>query len=145
MEPFPLNNTVPSRLPLPERPEPTYVNISGSRPLNEVPSIPSTQPVKEPVSFADLDRAEFMELAGSNKIYLLELLGAEMLIIGYDAALAQANYARIKGVKGDPIELAEATAIRNQLDVQYDTLKHVVSALQSALKVERVGLYSNKE
>lgn len=80
---------------------------------------------------------EFMSLAVQSKVTLIDHLAAKMLAIGSQAALASAEYYRIKlNAKGDP-RLAEATATRAALEGEYDALKHAVSALQSTLRAER--------
>lgn len=80
---------------------------------------------------------EFIQLAHSNKIELLEKLAAQLLEIGFESAMATAHYHRLKLLDKKSAEFPEAEAKRWELEIKYDTLKHVVSALQSALRSER--------
>ena len=83
---------------------------------------------------------EFIELASANKVQLIERLAAKMLTSGYELAAAAFDHYRLQATaKGTP-EAAIAQAKRAQLDWEYDALKHSVSALQSTLKAERVGM-----
>ncbi len=84
-----------------------------------------------------LSYEEFINLAASNKIELIDKLAAKMLRIGYESAAATAEHYRIKLTeKADP-RLPAATALRAKLEGEYDALKHAVSALQSTLRAER--------
>lgn len=86
----------------------------------------------------NLSYQEFMSLAMQNKIMLIDHLAAKLLATGSAAAMASAEYYRIKlgNEKGDP-QLVHATALRAKLEGEYDALKHAVSALQSTLRAER--------
>jgi ribonucleotide monophosphatase NagD (HAD superfamily) len=81
--------------------------------------------------------SEFIQLAGLNKISLIDQLASRMLVIGYEAAAATAEHYRIKLTAKDDPKLPEATAKRAKLEGEYDALKHAVSALQSTLRAER--------
>lgn len=83
------------------------------------------------------DYREFIELAGANKIELIDKLAAKMLQVGYEAAAASAEHYRIKLTDKDDPALPAATALRAKLEGEYDALKHAVSALQSTLRAER--------
>jgi hypothetical protein len=80
---------------------------------------------------------EFVELASTAKIQLIDQLAATMLDVGYRAAAATAEHYRIKLTAKDDPRLPDATANRASLEGQYDALKHAVSALQSTLRAER--------
>ena len=80
---------------------------------------------------------EFIQLASTQKIQLIDQLAATLLDVGYRAAAATAEHYRIKLTAKDDPRLPDATANRASLEGQYDTLKHVVSALQSTLRAER--------
>ena len=128
-----------------QAPPPRYVDIKDALPAEEA-SVGVEDQVESPVRFSDLDRETFMDLASRDKVQMLEILAAELLAVGYAAARAQAKFYRIKILSPDSkTDLAEATANRNQLDVEYDAIKHTVSALQSALKVERLGIYPSRD
>jgi len=124
--------------------EPTYENVEETVLEPSEPPSSKRDPYDNGSKLSDFSRGEFLELVGADKVRMLEMLAAEMMLVGYQAAIAQAVYHRAKITGADREELAEATAMRNMLDVQYDTLKHVTSAIQSALKVERLGLYSDR-
>lgn len=83
---------------------------------------------------------EFLDLASRSKIQLLDELAAQMMYAGYQAAMATAEHHRVKLTDKDNPRLPELTAARAMWEGKYDTLKHVVSALQSTLKADRVGM-----
>ena len=85
----------------------------------------------------EMSEADFITLAASNKIQLIDQLAARMLDIGYRAASAAAEYYRVKLTDKASAELPELTATRAKLEGEYDALKHAVSALQSTLRAER--------
>lgn len=90
-----------------------------------------------PINTDELSTIEFISLATTNKIALIDALAAKMLDLGYRAAAASAEYYRIKLTAKDDPKLPEATALRAKLDGEYDAIKHAVSALQSTLRAER--------
>lgn len=92
---------------------------------------------EEKIEIDGMTYQEFMSLAIQNKVTLIDHLAAKMLLVGSQAALASAEYYRVKlAEKGDP-RLAELAASRAALEGEYDALKHAVSALQSTLRAER--------
>ena len=84
-----------------------------------------------------LSESDFVAMAAQNKIELIDKLAARMLDIGYRAALASAEYYRVKLTDKGADNLPELTANRAKLDGEYDAIKHAVSALQSTLRAER--------
>ena len=85
----------------------------------------------------ELSVDEFITLAATNKIELIDKLAARMLDIGYRAAAGSAEYYRVELTDKAGAALPELTAIRAKLDGEYDAIKHAVSALQSTLRAER--------
>jgi len=80
---------------------------------------------------------EFVQLAGTAKVELMERLGGVMLKKSYDLAEAAFQHYRLQATaKGTP-EAGEAQAVKAQLDWEYDGLKHAVSLLQSTRRAER--------
>lgn len=88
-------------------------------------------------SVDELSAEDFIALAATNKIGLIDKLAARMLDIGYRAAAASAEYYRVKLTDKADANLPELTATRAKLDGEYDAIKHAVSALQSTLRAER--------
>lgn len=89
---------------------------------------------------APLTVKEFIDLASSTKVKLIERLAGRMLSIGYQLSEAVFEFYRLDATdKGSPA-WAEARAKRAKLDTQFDALKKAISSLQSTLKAERVGM-----
>jgi len=79
---------------------------------------------------------EFMQLAADEKIKLIDRLAASMMKIGEEYAQTAAEYYRQKFTKEER-GFAELTYKHKQLEIRWDMIKHVVSALQSTLRAER--------
>lgn len=82
----------------------------------------------------DLTPQDFLDMAQSGKIELLERLAARCLELGNDYAQAAFEYYGAGGSKGATKDVA---ARYHKLDIQYDSLKHMMSAIQSSVRAER--------
>lgn len=80
--------------------------------------------------------AEFVQLANEGKIQLIDGLAGTLLKLGEEYALTAAEYYRQK-VTGKDNNFAQLTFKYKSLEIRYDVLKHVMSALQSTLKAEK--------
>jgi len=79
---------------------------------------------------------DFIKLAGEAKIQLIDRLAASMMAIGEEYAVTAAEYYRQKYTKEEN-GFAELTRKHKLLEIRWDMIKHVVSALQSTLRAER--------
>lgn len=85
----------------------------------------------------DMTPLQFLELAARDKIRLIDQLAARTLELGNDYALASAEYYRRK-LTGDTRDDFDILTYRHKkLEIEYDAIKHALSALQSTLKAER--------
>lgn len=92
---------------------------------------------EEEERLARITISEFLQLASEAKIQLIDRLAANLLRMGERYALTAAEYYRQKYTeKGE--NFAELTYEHKRLEVKYDVLKHVISALQSTLKAEQM-------
>lgn len=85
----------------------------------------------------DMSPVQFVEMATQNKIHLIDILAARVLELGEEYALVNADYYRAK-LAGQKDETFGALTYRqHRLEIEYDALKHAISALQSTLKAEQ--------
>lgn len=89
----------------------------------------------------DLTPSEFISMAQQEKIRLLTIMAARDLELGEQYALAaarfyRAKYGRPKGAP-DPENYANLSGEKEQLEIEWDALKHAQTAIQSALAAER--------
>lgn len=80
---------------------------------------------------------EFMQLARDKKIELIDKLAASMMVIGEEYATVAAEYYRQKFTNKEVPNFAALTYACKKLEIRWDMIKHVVSALQSTLRAER--------
>lgn len=92
---------------------------------------------KEEERLAQIKIVEFLEMAQDAKVKLIDRLAANMLRMGERYATVAAEYYRQK-YTGKEDNFAQLTYDCKRLEIKYDVLKHVVSALQSTLKAEKI-------
>ncbi|GJQ40495.1 MAG: hypothetical protein JETCAE02_29070 [Anaerolineaceae bacterium] len=99
----------------------------------------ANNPVKdeEEERLAQISITEFLQMASEAKIQLIDRLAANLLKMGERHALTAAEYYRQK-FTGKEKEFPDLAYEHKRLEIKYDVLKHVISALQSTLKAERI-------
>jgi hypothetical protein len=92
---------------------------------------------KEEERLSQISITEFLQMASDAKIQLIDRLAANMLRMGERYSLTAAEYYRQK-FTGKEKEFPDLAYEHKRLEIKYDVLKHVVSALQSTLKAENI-------
>jgi len=95
---------------------------------------------KDAVKQQPLTREEFTDKVGQDKIGLLDRLAGDIYEVGYKLAEASVEYYKMGGRYGKGEEFQAAQGRKADLEWKYETLRHVISALQSTLKAERIGV-----
>jgi hypothetical protein len=91
-----------------------------------------------------LNPQEFSDLASSNKVQLMDRLAGDLYQVGV-VQLPQVaqEYYRLGGRYGKGLEFEKVQGMKAKLEWEAETLRHVISALQSTLKAERIGVYDS--
>lgn len=92
---------------------------------------------EEEKQLAQIKIVEFLQLASEAKIQLIDRLSANLLKMGERYALTAAEYYRQK-YTGKEKEFPDLAYEHKRLEIKYDVLKHVISALQSTLRAEKI-------
>ena len=87
-----------------------------------------------------LDEDEFIRQASQEKINLIDKLASKVMSFGERYAIKSAEYYRQKLTDQKAANFPQLAAEHARLEIEYDALKHALSALQSTLKAERVGI-----
>ena len=90
--------------------------------------------------FQALTEEEFAEKVSTDKIGLIDRLAGDLYVTGLELAQASMDYYKLGGRYGKGDEFQVVQGKKAALEFEFDTLKHAISALQSTLKAERIGV-----
>lgn len=92
-----------------------------------------------------LSALEIADLWKQNKAMLLENLSRRLLETGVEYAMASAEYQANGGRYGKGEAFLQISARYHKLQIEYDVLGKAVSALQSVVRIERLGVYEGPQ
>jgi len=87
-----------------------------------------------------LTEEEFAEKVSTDKIGLIDRLAGDLYVVGLELAKVSMEYYAQGGRygKGHVFQLVQGR--KAALEWEHDTIRHTISALQSTLKAERIGV-----
>lgn len=91
-----------------------------------------------------LSPQDFISLSNQDRVAVITQLGEQHQALGEEFAIAGFEYHRLKALKTDTRNYANEAAKYFKLQVEYDTLEHLISAMQSVVRIEWLGVYQEE-